>query len=183
MKLGHKQTLVQGHQVRLTCLFSLSVPSWPCRHNTSFLWALCDTERTVSNRFSICMWTMETKHDVKKKISEQSGPEFCQRRDSCISAHADFPVETNQVRGRNHNTDVAHPCLNFASCSCYWKLMEDVSSACLARFYSVQCFNRRHRCQMEEVLVDNTTWWIVVSLKTGQASSSPGWWSTDVLMY
>lgn len=42
--------------VLLTCLFSVSVPSWPCRQVTSLLCVLCNTRRTSSIRLSICTW-------------------------------------------------------------------------------------------------------------------------------
>lgn len=38
----------------LTCLFSASVPMWPCRHVTILLCVLWETTRTISMRRSIC---------------------------------------------------------------------------------------------------------------------------------
>lgn len=57
-------------KVPLTCLFSVSVPSWPCRQETSLLCVLWDTKRTSSSRLSICGHTQkkEEKKNKKQKI-------------------------------------------------------------------------------------------------------------------
>lgn len=81
----------------LTCLFSASVPSWPCRQDASLLCELCDTRRTSSIRFSICEHRRDHSGNVsrvKLQVSQwnrkERGPTWCATADVALILHAFF---------------------------------------------------------------------------------------------
>lgn len=156
MKVQQRQAVIQRSRGVLTCLFSVSVPIWPCRQDTSLFCVLCDTKRTTSIRLSICMCTQDPKCykiQNKQKRPTVSRAEWrnlvslCNDSFMFLGHTRTFFLFNNpgeSYKSKHRSCTSAHPSLNFPSCSRYWKMMEDVDAVCLVLFCSVQCYKRQH---------------------------------------